>query len=411
MINPQKHTLKQITAAWRAQVRAAADQPWLFTLLMQPWERLFRCFAHFYQQLLALPRPHKHALKRRLATTLAGAALLLALGQALPARAAVITVDGVTCTLVESIASANNDDAAGNGCLDGNGADVIDLQTDVLLPTPLPQITSEITLEGNGHAIDGNKAFRVLNVLITGDLKLNNATITGGDAYFDNGGGIYNSGTLTVNDSTLQDNSAGYYGGGIWNSGTLIVNNSTLSGNSANSGGGGIVNVGKLTVDNSTLSNNSATSGDGGGIVNVSILMLNNSTLSGNSATCTSFGCGSGGGIRNLGTLILNDSSLNGNSATCTSFGCGNGGGIYNAGTLEVNNSAFSGNVAPFGLGGGIRNNGSLLVHNSTLSGNSAKGGSGIASYFGTATVNNSTVSGNSTSNRVVASVTMVRLW
>ena len=81
------------------------------------------------------------------------------------------------------------------------------------------------------------------------------------------GGGIQNSGTLTVSNSTLSGNSAGVgeLGGGIFNSsgGTLTVSNSTLSGNSGgvytSNGGGGIFNDGgTLTVSNSTLSANSA---------------------------------------------------------------------------------------------------------------------------------------------------------
>ncbi|VAW42509.1 hypothetical protein MNBD_CHLOROFLEXI01-1452 [hydrothermal vent metagenome] len=57
-----------------------------------------------------------------------------------------------------------------------------------------------------------------------------------------NGGGIYNSGILTVTNSTLSSNSANN-GGGIYNnSGTTTVTNSTFSGNSANNDGGGILN-------------------------------------------------------------------------------------------------------------------------------------------------------------------------
>ena len=46
------------------------------------------------------------------------------------------------------------------------------------------------------------------------------------------GGGIYNSGTLTLNGSTLSGNSA-QEGGGIGNRGTLTLVNSTLSANDA----------------------------------------------------------------------------------------------------------------------------------------------------------------------------------
>ena len=53
------------------------------------------------------------------------------------------------------------------------------------------------------------------------------------------GGGIYNDGTLTVDN--FSGNSAS--SGGIFNGGTLTVSNSTFSGNSADHGGGGICNT------------------------------------------------------------------------------------------------------------------------------------------------------------------------
>ena len=89
-----------------------------------------------------------------------GSALLaLAGGPGWAAPNAAITVDGVSCTLAEAITSANNDNAGGNGCTDGSGADTITLNTDVTLtatdnstydPTGLPVVTSAITIEGGG---------------------------------------------------------------------------------------------------------------------------------------------------------------------------------------------------------------------------------------------------------------------
>ncbi len=140
---------------------------------------------------------------------------------------------------------------------------------------------------------------------------LSGVTITGGVG---NGGGIFNQGTLTLNDSTVSGNVAGDptngggTGPGIWNhtDATLTLNGCTVSGNSAKgnlsyspSRGGGIANYGTLTLNDSTVSGNSASQGFGGGISNslgTSTLALNHSTVSGNSAT-------DGGGIDNRGTL------------------------------------------------------------------------------------------------------------
>jgi len=187
-------------------------------------------------------------------------------------QAAEIFVDaGGICTLAEAITSANNDDAAGNGCVDGSGDDTITLETDVMLDDPQqdadarPPILSWVTIEGQGHTIDGNdEVGYVLKVgLWPGDvgfdttitdgynLTLNNATITGGNHAHpealglpSNGGGIVNAyfGDLTLNNVTVSGNNAAGNGGGIFSSpsGMLMLNNSTISGNTSAGSGGGI---------------------------------------------------------------------------------------------------------------------------------------------------------------------------
>src|SRR5207244_8715848 len=103
-----------------------------------------------------------------------------------------------------------------------------------------------------------------------------------------NGGGIYNTGTLTVSSSIFFDNSADS-GGGIYSATSYTVRDSTFSANSANYGGGiysNLYNVpGSATVSNCVLAGNSATY-NGGGIVHFgdTSLLLSNSTFSAHSA-------------------------------------------------------------------------------------------------------------------------------
>ena len=88
-----------------------------------------------------------------------------------------------------------------------------------------------------------------------------------------NGGGIANSGTLSITDSTFSTNattggSVGMFagigdGGGIENSGTLSLTNSTLSGNLANDSGGGIADSGTVSISYVTADDNAATTGGG----------------------------------------------------------------------------------------------------------------------------------------------------
>src|SRR5919199_1453251 len=175
-------------------------------------------------------------------------------------------------------------------------------------------INKSLTLTGatEGNTIvSGNDAFRVFNIT-GGDVTLDRLTITNGNAGSDNGGGIYVTGSTTLNvtnttignstvnvtNSTISGNSASNNGGGMSAEGdanghsTLNVTNSTISGNSANSDGGGIFDrfAAYTTLTNATITNNTADAdgngyGDGGGLVasgNIYNVRLRNSIIAGN---------------------------------------------------------------------------------------------------------------------------------
>jgi hypothetical protein len=238
--------------------------------LSQATRELWPRFVGYYQGLARLPRRVRRALQRRWRRSLGSLALLLALGQA-PALAATIAVDGATCTLIDAISAANNDTPAG-GCPAGSGADTLVLpsgSTHTLAapkygtygPTGLPDIASIITIEGNGSTIrrDPSAAqFRILAVRFNGNLTLQETTVSGGVvAGSNNGGGVYNRGTLSMVDCTVSGNSAGQFGGGVHNRARLNLTNSTVSGNSAGYHGGGLYAlVGTVTVTESTVSGN-----------------------------------------------------------------------------------------------------------------------------------------------------------
>jgi CSLREA domain-containing protein len=284
-------------------------------------------------------------------------------------------------------------------------------------------ILDDLTLIGAGAdstVIDGNRIDRVFQIHSPAAVQLSGLTIQNGSS--DSGGGIYNGGTLTLTNCTLNGNSAGRiggYGGGIYNGGTLTLTNCTLSSNSAYNGGG-ISNGGTLMLENCTLSGNSSPDGgggSGGGIGNDGTATLTNCTLSGNSGAngggiynhlggaltlenCTL----SGGGIGNDGTATLTNCTLRdsnfGNGGTLTLENCTlTGYGIGNNGTATLTNCTLSGNSAP--NGGGINNGGTATLTNCTLSGNSATNdggyGGGINNHVGgTLTLENCTLSGNS---------------
>ncbi|MCO5198326.1 MAG: hypothetical protein M9941_11345 [Anaerolineae bacterium] len=85
----------------------------------------------------------------------------------------------------------------------GPTADTITLGADITLSTALPQIASEITLEGANYVIDGGGSVQLFYVNSGGDFTINQVTLQNGSA--SSGGGIYNSsGTLTVTNSTFS---------------------------------------------------------------------------------------------------------------------------------------------------------------------------------------------------------------
>jgi len=276
---------------------------------------------------------------------------------------------------------------------------------------------STSTIEAFGGGIDNSGTLTVTNNTI-----ISNNSVSG--TALNEGGGIYNSGKLTLVNSTVSHNEATGsggdslgVGGGIFNysTGTINVTSSVISDNKASSSpgpnlnaGGGIENEvgGTLTVTDSTFSGNLVTGNPlayGGGISNNGKLTVTHSTFLNNTAN-SSGTSGFGGGINNGGTVMVTDSTFSGNLASGKQGS--SGGGIRNEvkGKLSVTESAFSNNSASssdsLGFGGGIDNGGTVMVTDSTFSGNSASGkqggtGGGIANT-GKLTVTESTFSNNS---------------
>ena len=110
----------RVRVAWQEQGAAAGNTPGFVPVLLRQRHELLPRFAVCYTQLRALPRRVRRALQRKWKHSLAGVALLLALGQE-PVLAATINVGG-GCTLVTAIRAANTNTAQG-GCPAGSGAD------------------------------------------------------------------------------------------------------------------------------------------------------------------------------------------------------------------------------------------------------------------------------------------------
>jgi CSLREA domain-containing protein len=217
------------------------------------------------------------------------------------------------CSLREAIDNANNPgtDTTGGACALGTGNDTIvcSVSGEIDLGSTLPTITNTLTIDGTGQGITinagGNSQVFVINA---GTVTLNTLTIEGGSGNPD-GGAISNSGTLSVENSTLADNfsfSITNGGGAIYNNnGTLTVVGDTFFENVAWDGNcGAIDNVsGVVSVSNSTFYKNFA-SNSGGAIFNGSnqLLVIGNSTFDSNPGTL--FNNGPGGVLKVFGSIL-----------------------------------------------------------------------------------------------------------
>ncbi len=238
-------------------------------------------------------------------------------------------------TITDSVISNNESEDEGGGIY--------------IYDSPNSNTVTEATGTINNSIISSNKAVPSPGVgegggirNRGGELTLTNTSVLNNSA--DRGGGIKNSGTLTVTDSLIKGNSAlEYDGGGIENTGTATIIGSRIALNNAKSFGGGIENEeGTAYLINTTLDQNQ-TDKDGGGIHNYSStarVLLVNATLSGNVAEDDGGGIAQGSGTN--GIDIFN-STITNNRAVST------GGGIYNGDdatvAIIVKNTIISGNT------------------------------------------------------------------
>ncbi len=284
------------------------------------------------------------------------------------------------CTLREAINNANADSLNPPNSIDcamGFNADTIELgnNLDYVLsvvdsgfvtdPNGLPVITSNITINGHGSSIyrDFNPAtpqFRIFKINFSGILTLNDVSMSNGWSP-NNGGGLWNEGSLIMNNSSITD-SLGNQGGGIYNKSYLELNHSAVNFN-----------------DTAAGSSSGPTPGyDGGGIYSAAT-----------------------GKIEIANSEIIGNRTGIGGTSGITTAAAGNGGGVYNLGTFKITHSTVSGNDSgdganPRGNGGGFYLNGSgATIINTTIASNLAKGGAGIYQSGGAANIYRSTINDN----------------
>ena len=206
------------------------------------------------------------------------------------------------------------------------------------------------------------------------DTNISGVTISGGTANANNGffGGnvLAENSNVTITDSTVTGGS-GSSGGGLSNvTGSLTVRRSTIFGNRANTGGGdagAIQNFGNtitpasVTIENSTISDNSARLAGGiisGGNVENSVT-VSNSTIASNASNLSLARGGGGGLLIGSGTATVQNSIVALN--TSVSAGQENCSADQGATITSLGSNIESGTECGFDSPGDLQNTNPLL--------------------------------------------------
>jgi hypothetical protein len=277
------------------------------------------------------------------------------------------------------------------------------------------RITKRLSIVGPGPAtlaISGNSASRIFNLLFGEKVSISGLTICNGHAADGaagtnnvtpglpgtDGGGIYNSGTLTLSNCIItrcrsgqggagydfrqfygpvgcSDGGPGGNGGGIYNAGTLTLVSCTLSYNTNGSGGRG----GNAVIQNYPGASG-ASGGSGGAIYDAGVASAVGCTFAFNSAGTGGAGGAGGDGLPFQGETDAGAGGLG-------SVG-GNGGGMCSQGSSAFTSCTFFGNTGGAGGQGGAGGYGNSPrggivsdVGNGAPGGNGGMGGNGGACH------------------------------
>ena len=253
-------------------------------------------------------------------------------------------------------------------------------------------LTGTVTLQGAGAADSVIEAAglgdRAVDVLAGAQVSVSDLTIRGGSVPTTGetlGGGVFNSGTLTLTRVTLARNGLGAFnlgqnGGGLENAGSAqaLLDNSQVISNEAEIGA--IFNEGLMTLRNTRVVSN--LSDFGAGVFNTGVLSVTSSQVLSNAA-----GIDGGGLYNNFGDMTVTNSLVSGNHAQ-------SGGGVWQHGGLShISGSTLRDNQA-INAGGGLLVEGDVVyLTASTIFNNRAgQGGGGAIESSGALVATNSTI-------------------
>lgn len=322
-----------------------------------------------------------------------------------------------------SIPVSNCDDSgpgslrdAVNEAVDGDTVDLTGLTCSAITLTSgaISTGVANLTIQGPGVlalSIYGNDTDRVFWHIGSGTLTINDVTVEHGSKYLNDGdignpggGCVFTAGTLAFNNSWAKycetgsnDVDTAVHGGAIYAASGVFMESSFVTSSAATSTayyarGGGIYTPGPAIIDHSIISGNtvSGTAGGGGGGIEIGSVRgthgqassIKYSTISSNMSSAW------GGAAYLTGNVYIGNSTISGNHA-------GSAGGVYavhgnyTTGAAIIQSSTISGNSASWGVrAAGVQSFGddleikdSTIAFNTGVSATTTKYGAGVRTY------------------------------
>jgi hypothetical protein len=207
---------------------------------------------------------------------------------------------------------------------------------------------------GSIHDNSGNHHVGGGGVYSSGSFTLNGGEIVRNTSNDTGGGGVSNYGSFVMNGGKIADNRVTYgyggrtygYGGGVYSySGSLEIKGGEITGNTASIYGGGIYSNNNLTMSDGVIHGNTANSG--GGICGTKNISITGGVISGNNATQE------GGGIYFSGAKFIKSASggviygLDAASTLKNTSGNNNGHAVYKSGSpIKQRNTTVESNMS-----------------------------------------------------------------
>ncbi|MEZ4707889.1 MAG: choice-of-anchor Q domain-containing protein [Caldilineaceae bacterium] len=253
-------------------------------------------------------------------------------------------------------------------------------------------IRDSLTINGVSAAetvVDGNGRDRVFHIVDENvSVVLNRLTIQHGAPPQQEGGGIWNLGSLRITNALVFSNTSSAAGGGISSTGTqLEIRDSTIMSNTSSALGGGIANVGeRLEIVNSSILSNTSQASGGGVYHGGNVLALQGVTVAGNRFMQNGGGIYHGGLSMTLQNCVIRDNELLVPQPNASGYsGPGLGGGLFSSGLWIgsqesiINDCQFVQNDSVGGAAFALRGRSNAWLENITVTQNHSQAADGSA--------------------------------